>query len=296
MANRKNLTTQRIAVAVILLVAAQAGAHTLFFKPDSFFLTTGQDVMMPLINGTFVTSENRIPPNRMLDATIVAPDGSDIEIADDQWSFSGNVTNLSNRFEQEGNYVIGVGTRPMMARVAPENFNFYLRYEGLEDDAKEREAFAETDIGAAERYQKFSKTILQVGNTQSENYDTEFGYPVEIVPLQNPYELEVGDTFRARILKDGAPLINEFVYATHEGHYDLSDDGIYDELVRVRSDENGEIDFVLQESGRWYIRFIHLTRMGDQEHWYSGILVYLGAEEQRIPYESFWATLTFEVR
>ena len=296
MTNRTILTTRRIAIAVILLVTAQAGAHTLFFKPDSFFLTTGQDVKMALINGTFVTSENRVPPNRMLDATIVAPDGSDIKIADDQWSFSGKVTNLSARFEQEGNYVIGVGTRPMMARVAPENFNFYLRYEGLEDDAKEREALSETGIGAAERYQKFSKTILQVGEAQSENFDTEFGYPVEIVPLQNPYELEVGDTFRARILKDGAPLANELVYATHEGHYDLSEDGIIDELVSVRSDENGEIDFVLQEPGRWYIRFIHLTRMGDKEYWYSRILVSLGAEEQRIPYESFWATLTFEVR
>ena len=296
MMNQTIRAARRIGITLLVLMAGHAGAHTLFLKPDSFFLTAGQDVKMPLINGTFETSENRVPPNRMSDATIVAPDGTDTDIDDSQWSFSGNVTNLSARFEQDGNYVIGIGTRPMMARVAPENFNFYLRYEGLKDHTTEREALSETDIGAAERYQKFSKAILQVGEAQSDNFDVEFGYPVEIVPLQNPYTLKPGDTFRARILKDGTPLANEYVYATHERHYEQSDEGIFDELVGVQSDENGEIEFVLEEPGRWYIRFIHLTRMGDKEHWYSGILVSLGAEERRIPYESFWATLTFEVR
>jgi uncharacterized GH25 family protein len=184
----------------------------------------------------------------------------------------------------------------MKARIAPDNFNFYLRYEGLDDQARERTQVGEADIGVAERYAKFAKAILQAGDNRTDHFDVILGHPAEIVPLQNPYDLSAGDTFRARILRDGQPLAEELIYATHEGFYELSEEGIYSEAVRVRSDERGEIAFQISSSGRWYVRFIDLQRTGDSEHWYSGLLVALGAEEPRIPYESLWATLTFEVR
>ena len=283
------------AILILTFLAIQAGAHTLFFKPTTFYVAQGEEVSIPLLNGTFETSANRIMTSRMDDVTIVAPGGNELDVDNSQWSYNDKISNMTATFELAGNYVIGVATRPSIIRIAAENFNFYLRYEGLYDDAKERDERGETNIGAAERYAKFSKAILQVGEGQSDNFGALLDHQVEIVPLQNPYALGKGDVFRARILKDGQPLANELVYATHEGHYELSDEGIFDELVRVRSDENGEVEFVLAEEGRWYVRFIHLTRMGDKEHWYSGLLVSLGADEPRIPYESLWATLTFEI-
>jgi uncharacterized GH25 family protein len=294
--NKKLHKILQASIGLAVFLAVQAGGHTLFIKADSFFVEPGRDVAIPVINGTFETAEARIQPGRMQDARIVGPDGKESAIDDGQWSFSGRVTKLAASFEQPGNHVIGIATRAAIARITPENFNFYLRYEGLDDEDKERQALEETDIAAAERYQKYAKAIIQVGTETTDNFDAVFGYPVEIVPLVNPYELTRGDTFRARILRDGEPLANELIYATHEGHYDMSPEGIFDELVKVRSDENGEIEFALEEAGRWYVRFIDLERTGDQEHWYSGMLVAVGAEEPRIPYRSDWATLTFEIR
>lgn len=293
----RNLMAARwLLIIVAAFTSINATAHTLFLKPDSFFVSKGEHKEIPLINGTFEVSENKILVNRILDARIIAPDGDALKVGDEQWSYKGESTILRSNFKQAGNYVVGVGTTPMIARIAPENFNFYLRYEGLDDAIRERRELEETDIGAAERYQKFSKAILQVGDQQSASFSAILGYPVEIVPLSNPYELSSGDLFRARILKNGKPLADELVYATHEGHYEMSDEGIYEEFAKVRSDENGEIEFILEEAGRWYVRFIDLTRVGDKEHWYSDILVYFGAEEHRIPYRSLWATLTFEIR
>ena len=282
-------------IPVLALLAMQAGAHTLFFKPATFFVAQGQEVTIPLLNGTFEASANRIMTSRMDDVTIIAPGGDALDVDNSQWSYDDTISNLTVTFGLAGNYIIGVATRSSIIRIAADNFNFYLRYEGLDDDAQERNERDETNIGAAERYAKFSKAILQVGEDQSDNFGALLGYPVEIVPLQNPYALGKGDVFRARILKDGQPLADELVYATHEGHYEISDEGIFEELVRVRSDENGAVEFVLAEEGRWYVRFIHLTRMADEEHWYSGLLIFLGADEPRIPYKSLWATLTFEV-
>jgi uncharacterized GH25 family protein len=285
----------RAAVVATALATLQAGAHTLFIKPATFIVNQNEQLTIPLINGTFVTSKNRVPARRITGAKMIRPDGREVAINDDQWSYDGKVSYLSAEFPQSGNYVVGIGTQPMMVRIAPDEFNFHLRYEGLDDDAEERSELGEEEIATVERYQKFAKAILQVGTERSDNYASILGYPVEIVPLLNPYTLRKGDVFRARIVKDGKPLTNELVYATHEGNYDASEEGIFEELVSTRSDANGEIEFVLQETGRWYIRFIHLTRTGDKEYWYSGILVSLGADEPRIPYQSLWATLTFEV-
>ena len=278
------------------LFTVQVAGHTLFIKPDTFYFERDKDVVVSMLNGTFEVSEAKVITRRVSDVSVIGPDGSNTDVPDEQWSHDGNVTNLSMNFSQHGNYVIGVGTRPAIIRMAPDKFNFYLRYEGLADDAAERNDLGEDGIGAAERYTKFAKAIIQVGDKQSDNYGTVLGYPLEIVPLVNPYTLSSGDVFRARILKDNKPLTGALVYATHEAHYDLSDEGIYDELVGLRSDDQGEVEFVLEDAGRWYVRLIDIERTGDEEHWYSGILVFLGAEEPRIPYESLWATLTFEIR
>jgi uncharacterized GH25 family protein len=177
-----------------------------------------------------------------------------------------------------------------------DKFNYYLRYEGLTEDLNERDALSESSVGAAEKYAKFAKAVVQVGGAATQNFDSVLGHPLEIIPLNNPVGLQVGDSFRVRVLKYGEPLVGELIFATHEGHYEASEEGIFDELVKGRTDDNGEFEFTISEAGRWYVRLIELTRTGDSEHWYSGILVSLGVEEARIPYESLWATLTFEIR
>ena len=99
-----------------------------------------------------------------------------------------------------------------------------------------------------------------------------------------------------RVLKNGEPLTDELVYASNEDHQEVNSEGVLDELVAVRTNSEGLAQIPIDRPGRWYVRTIELTRLSDSEYWYSGILVKLGVEEQRISYESSWATLTFEVR
>ena len=47
--------------------------------------------------------------------------------------------------------------------------------------------------------------MFQVGAARSETWATPFGYPAEIVPLENPYSLRRGATLRVRCLVDGQP-------------------------------------------------------------------------------------------
>ena len=277
--------------------ALAAHGHTLFLKSSSFFVPLNQDVVLPIINGTFVKNENKVIASRLTDTKIVGPDGDRVAISNGDWMLDDSgQTSLVTRFAEPGTYLVGAGTRPMMARMSAEDFTFYLRYEGLIDDLRDREQRNEHGVAAAERYSKFAKAIIQAGEPRTDNFNAVVGHPIEIVPLENPYKIEIGQSLRVRVLRDGLPVANELVYASHEGHYEADSEGIVDEAVSVRTDDAGLAVIPIGSDGLWYVRVIDLVRIGASEHWYSGILVTMGVEEPRVLYESRWATLTFEIQ
>ena len=218
-------------------------------------------------DGTFVTSESRLSKSSIRSAAIFGPNAIEIDLDGQNLMYSGKETLLKASLDEPGTYVIAASTRARKVVLDAESFNFYLRYEGLSDEQRERAELEEANADAVERYSKFAKAIVQVG-----------------------------DTFRARILRDGEPLSGELVYATHEGHYSADEEGIFDEAVKVRSDAEGMIEFEITATGKWYVRFIDLERLSDSEYWYSNILVAMGVQERQVSYESKWATLTFEIR
>jgi uncharacterized GH25 family protein len=279
----------------VVLLGGSASAHTLFVKPDPF-VTDPQTMMeVNVINGTFLESANRVTRSMAKSADIIGPGDAELDFANDDWVSTRKMSVLSAEFDAPGNYLIGVSTRPSKVTLDADTFNYYLRYEGLFDQKDEREKLDETGVAVVEQYEKFAKAIVQVGAGQTSNFATEVGHDVEIVPITNPYSLQVGDVFRAKVLRDGAPIQNIRVYATHEGYYPEDAEGIFDEAVKTRSDEAGIIEFEITDAGNWYVRFIDLERETDSEYWYSGLLVALGADEEKIVYKSKWATLCFEI-
>lgn len=286
----------RLLAILFIAFCGTAAAHTLFVKPGMFVAEPGTLLEIKLINGTFLASENRVTRAMARSVDIIGPGNNEHELASDDWVSIDNMSVLSAAFAEPGNYVVAVSTKPRKVTLDADTFNFYLRYEGLNDQRDEREALGEAATAAVEQYTKFAKAIVQIGEEQTANYAAELGHDVEIVPLTNPYELAVGDTFRARVKRDGMPAANMQVFATHEGYLPMDEEGIYDEAVKIRSDEDGLVEFAISDPGKWYVRFIDLRRESDAEYWYSGLLVSLGADEKKIVYESKWATLSFEIR
>lgn len=255
-------------------------AHTLFLKLNTYFLKPNENVSVSLINGTFDKSENTITRDRMTDVSIVLPDNKRIHPDTSQWRDSNNETVLDFKTAGPGTYVMGVSTTSKIIHLEAKDFNEYLKHDGILEVLELRKQKNELDKDASELYSKHVKAILQAGDKQTSNYATQLGYPVEIVPLQNPYNLSRNDIFKAKILKNGKPLVNQLVYASYEGFHRHNDKGSHNELVQTRSDQEGTIQFKLSGTGRWYIRFINMVQL----------------KESEMNYESNWATLTFEIR
>ncbi len=67
-------------------------------------------------------------------------------------------------------------------------------------------AIGELGKDIRERYSKHVRAIFQVGDKLTDDYKLPLGYPVEIIPQQNPYALKAGQTLTVLCTRDGQPL------------------------------------------------------------------------------------------
>ncbi len=261
-------------LGIAILTASAVYAHDLFLKFDSYFVPTNRTVRIPVINGTFSMSEGPLAPDRIVDISIVSPAGR-ARLDTGAWTIGTDTSFLDITTSGAGTYVVGVSTRTNEIGLTGLQFNQYLESDGIPDALearKRRGASDEEDV--RERYAKHVKAVFQVGESRTGEFDTQLGYPAEIILLNNPYEVSVGGELRVRCLVDGKPVANQYVLAGGEH------DGTMIPETAVRTDPHGEATFRLHAAGRWYIRFISMTKSDDPE----------------IDYRSKWATITFEIR
>ena len=274
---------------MIFLVLAFVGlcAHDMFLKMDSFFLEPNQPSEIRLFNGTFDKSDNVITRDRMIDVSLVG-NGIRESVDSSHWSDRGLETILKFDSGEPGTWVAGLSTRARNIELSAEDFNGYLEHDGVLDMLEQRKKDGTINDAAIERYSKHVKTIFQVGDSRTDDWKSVLNYPIEFVPLQNPYDLEVGDSFKVRLLREGQPLSDQLVYTgfggsghVHEegeGSDDAEEAHHHDER-QWRTDVNGEVAIKIDHGGKWYIRSIHMTLL----------------DEPGLTHESNWATLTFEV-
>jgi Domain of unknown function (DUF4198) len=261
-------------VASLIFLIASAAAHDLFLKFDSFFLEPNAKTTVRLLNGYFNRSENAVARDRMRDVSVVTPSGDRVNPPASDWRDEKDSALLSLQTGGAGTYVAGVSTNPREITLKAAQFNDYLRHDGVPDTLAQRRRDKELAKSARERYSKHVKAIFQVGESRTGGFKSALGYPVEIIPQQNPYELKIGNTIEVLCLKDGKPIANQFVMAGRELNRRVI------ASPAVRSDTNGIARVKLAGGGKWFVKFIHMTKLNDAN----------------LDYESKWASLTFEVR
>jgi uncharacterized GH25 family protein len=261
------------AVALVMLTATMVLAHDLFLKLQTYFVPPNSSVRVAVLNGTFATSEGAVVAARLRDLSLVGT-AERTQLPRDNWKPVGDTTWLSIRTGASGTYLVGASLLPREIALSADDFNSYLREDGIPDVLDDRTRSGTLTQAVRERYQKHVKAIFQVGDTRTSAYATVLGYPAEIVPLMNPYERHIGDSLAVRCLVDGKPVARQLVIAGGERA------GQPMQEVRARTDGNGVARFALASAGKWYIKFIHMAAVSTDS----------------VNYESKWATLTFEVR
>jgi uncharacterized GH25 family protein len=269
---RSTLTGVAVVVAMVA-TAAVAAAHDLFIKMEIYHLAPRSEVRIPIINGTFQLSENSITADRVSDVSLVTGGGRE-SVGTGDWNAGGDTTFLGLGTGVSGTYVVGVSTLPRDLALAADDFNEYLEHDGVIDVLDQRERDGELDVDVVERYSKHVKAVLQVGDSRSGGLDVVLGYPAELLPLENPYELSVGDEMVVRAMVDGEPVAGQLILAGGEGR-----NGAIFEERSTRTNGSGVARIRMDQAGIWYIKFINMQK----------------TNVEGIDYESKWATLTFEI-
>jgi uncharacterized GH25 family protein len=225
MINNKNMNLKKKAMIqkwsgqyhklLLLLALIVLCSHNLYVKLETYFLNPNTEATLSLYNGTFENSENIITRDRMLDASFVAQ-GKRVAIQPDQWKDQDStITQLTFNTGEAGTYVVGVATKARNIALSAEKFNDYLKHDGVLEMLARRTENNVLDQDAVESYEKHVKAIYQVGDIKTDDWKTILGYPIEFVPVSNPYEKHTGDKLEVQLLLDGKPLANQLVYANH---------------------------------------------------------------------------------
>lgn len=260
---------------LLLLTAGTVAAHDLFLRADRYFVPPDSTVRMLVLNGTFSKSENAVTKDR-LRALSIAAFGRVTPLDTAVWIDRGDTSVVTARVGESGTYIFGASLSPRELRLEAKEFNAYLASDGIPDVLAARRKNGSLNRPARERYSKHVKALIQVGDTRSAGYDAALGYPAEIIPLNNPYDLKLGGTLRIRAIVDGRPIPNQLVMSGGR-----TAGGAVIPARPVRTDAEGVARIRVRSPGVWYVKFIHMEPM---------------VGSTTVDYESKWATLTFGMR
>ena len=172
-----------------------------------------------------------------------------------------------------GGHLLALERETTRVQLRARRFNRYLEQEGLHDALAERKMSGELWRRGTERYQRYLKAFVQVGDELDAVSTRVLGHRLEVVPERDLASLKVGETLGVRVLFEGRPLAGAQVEAFARNAGPVVPQG-----QAGVTDAAGRAEFTVGETGTWLVRTVHMQRC-------------VGCEE--IQWESFWAAYSF---
>jgi uncharacterized GH25 family protein len=258
----------------LLFAAAAAGTlaqgHFVYLMPQKFRAEPGERIVVSVHSGDeFPRGVEAADPNRLV-ARVVTGDGV---VPLGQFRMAGKATHTATPLAAGSQWLV-VNTVPRVHTMEGEKFQAYLRDEGLDWAAAWRVRNGQESASARERYSKYAKAYVVAG-APSGTWKQAVGLTIEIVPLADPAALEPGDKLPVQVLWRGRPVADFRVEAAWAA------DGKSGIAIAGRTDRDGRIAVPLDRAGQWRL---------------SGVAIERTAGDPEAEWESFWASLTFEIR
>ncbi len=261
------------ALTVILLLVSTsfpASAHDYWFEPETFFAARGANVAVRMNMGANLEIETERPLQILRTVAFQMYARSSVQNLIPV-SRDGQMPVVVIAPPRAGNYLLAMERNPAFLQLEAAQFTDYLREENLDSIIRLRAETNESERTGRERYRRYLKTLLQIGDRHDSTFLRRIGHKLEIVPLQNPYRLRTGDTLAVRVFFDNRPLAGARVFALNR-----------DERLEATTSADGTARFRLGRGGLWLVRLVHMRRCAD--------------DCAEVEWESFWGALTFGLR
>lgn len=262
------------ALTAILTSTLLAHAHEFWVRPGKFVASEGELGTFYLFHGHHFEGEP-VPRNEPYVARF------DLINAREAMTIVGRHGQSTNvaRFATQGTNVVVYESREVLSELSPERFAAYLKEEGLDHIARQREQLGEADKPGVEMYVRCAKALVSVaakGETAPAGLTDQIaGLPMEIV-LQPMDTAAVGQTAKVRVFYDGKPLAGTRLAVVSEAQVKADATS----TTIIHTDPDGYASFDLDRPGPWMVTALHMIRTDDRDD---------------ADWKSYWASLTFAV-
>jgi uncharacterized GH25 family protein len=275
-------------VTPVLLSASQTRAHDFWIEPSAFHLAVPGPLKIHFRVGDEFPGD-AVPRNdqRIVQFVLLGPEQTNIADAKSIVGRDGEQPAGLTRIEKPGIFIIGYCSNHAQVTVDAATCEEYLKEKGLDEAIAARQANHQTNQPSNEIYSRCAKALVQCGPPLATDVDRSLGFTLELIALKNPYALNPGEDLPVLLLYEGKPAANRLVTARNSKHPETN--------LSVRTDSDGRASLKLAVSGMWVINAVHMIPA-------PAISAAPGAsssprtQPQNPPqWESFWASLTFEM-
>jgi hypothetical protein len=175
-------------------------------------------------------------------------------------------------------YVIVMSVKGRFLGMPADQFEKYLREEGLDGVLAERVRLKETDRPSRERYWRQAKVLIHGGDGASADVIKPAHMVAELVPDSDFTQTHPGETVSVRLLYQGKPIGEAQISLT-------ASSGIPGQprVTRSRSGRDGRARFKLMGKGPYLLSTVVMVRRKGET----------GPEAS--DWESYWCSLTFDI-
>lgn len=176
------------------------------------------------------------------------------------------------KLSTEGTHLLTMESKNSFIALEADKFNDYLKEDGIENIYELRQKQGQLKVPSKELYRRCAKTLIQIGNKYSETFKKNTQMPLEIIPLNNPYQMKAGEGITVKVLFKNQPLKNKMVVAWHKTATQKTTHR------KLKTDANGTLKIKLDKAGYWMISTVHMIEVKNNP---------------KANYQSYWGNLTF---
>lgn len=256
----------------LILAALPLLAHDLYVMPAKFHVASPGTLSIALHNGDdFPSSQAAARLERLLEPRLVSATGTTPLT---NLRVDGKLTRADAPVNGTGTMIVAINTRPNRIELKAPQFLSYLEHEGLLNVIESRRKNHTEGQPGSERYSKYVKSLIVAG-APSDFYRHAVGFPIEIIPQADPEGTHSGGTLPIQVLFRGKPAADLQVEMAW-----LAPNGAATKKVAGRTDRDGRLTIPIAGTGTWKLHTVLMERCADPA----------------FDWESFWASLTFEIR
>jgi uncharacterized GH25 family protein len=261
-------TNQIVSVIALTLVLVVSSAHEFWIQPVKFFYNPGDRASVRFLVGENLMGE----PWDLKRHTIVKLEHRHLDggrdllrmVRDDEKE------NLAVTLSDAGTHLVLLQSNNAFISQEADQFNAYLEEDGLDNVLTFRKKNGDMSKPGTEFYARYAKLLLQVGEVTDKTYQHVVGFPLEIIPDENPYELKRGDPVHFTVLFNSKPLFGAKVriWNRHDNRTTVQN---------IHTEKNGKVETRISSPGTWMVSVVTMIPSAEP-----------GAE-----WQSYWASLTF---